>query len=98
MSDKVTVVVRIKAQAGKEDEVRQELLDLLPPTREEAGCINFDMHQALDDDGLFLVHENWVSADDLERHFEMPHIRRWLTRSEALLAEPMELTRWRQIG
>jgi len=93
----VTVVVRIKAKTGMEVRVRQELLNLLKPTRAERGCINFDMHQAPNDPALFLFHENWVSEEDLKRHFETPHIKRWIEEAKALLAEPMELRRWRKV-
>ena len=96
-SNHVTVVVRIKAKAGMEARVRQELLNLLAPTRAERGCINFDMHRAPNDASLFLFHENWVSEEDLKRHFETPHITRWIQEAKALLAEPMELTRWRKV-
>lgn len=93
----VTVVVRMKAKTGMEVRVRQELLNLLKPTRAERGCINFDMHQAPNDPSLFLFHENWVSEEDLKRHFETPHIKRWIEEAKALLATPMELTRWRKV-
>ena len=93
----VTVVVRIKAKTGMEVRVRQELLNLLKSTRAERGCINFDMHQAPNDPSLFLFHENWVSEEDLKRHFETPHIKCWTEEAKALLAEPMELTRWRKV-
>ena len=93
----VTVVVRMKAKTGMEVRVRQELLNLLKPTRAERGCINFDMHQAPNDPALFLFHENWVSEEDLKRHFGTPHIKRWIEEAKALLAEPMELMRWRKV-
>jgi quinol monooxygenase YgiN len=93
----VTVVVRMKAKTGMEVRVRQELLNLLKPTRAERGCINSDMHQAPNDPALFLFHENWVSEEDLKRHFETPHIKRWIEEAKALLAEPMELRRWRKV-
>jgi quinol monooxygenase YgiN len=93
----VTVVIRMKAKTGMEVRVRQELLNLLKPTRAERGCINFDMHQAPNDPALFLFHENWVSEEDLKRHFETPHIKRWIEEAKALLAEPMELRRWRKV-
>jgi quinol monooxygenase YgiN len=94
----VTVVVRIKAKAGMEARVKQELRNLLAPTRVEKGCLNYDMHQGTDDDSIFLFHENWTSEDDLKRHFETPHIKQWLQQAEALLAEPMELTLWHKVG
>jgi len=94
----VTVVARLKARAGLEARVKQELLNLLSPTRAERGCINFDMHEAPNDPSLFLFHENWTSEDDLKKHFETPHIKRWIKLSEALLAEPLDLAHWCKIG
>ncbi len=94
----VTVVVRIKARPGMEARVREELESLLAPTRSEKGCLNFDMHEATDDETLFLFHENWTSREDLETHLAAPHIKHWLAAAPTLLAEPMELTLWRQVG
>jgi len=94
----VTVVVRLKAQKGREAQVRQELHNLLAPTRAEQGCLNFDMHENPADPALFLFHENWTSEDDLKRHFETSHIKRWITLAESLLAEPLDLTKWRKVG
>lgn len=93
----VTVVVRIKAKPGKEARVRQELEALLAPTRSENGCINYDMHIAPDDAGLFLFHENWASEEDLRTHLAAAHIKRWIDAAPELLAEPMDLTLWHRL-
>jgi quinol monooxygenase YgiN len=98
MRNTLTVVVRLRARAGMEDQVREELEKLLGPTRAEPGCINFDLHEAAETRGLFLVHENWTSEEDLRRHFEMPYLRAWIAKADGLLAEPMELTRWHRVG
>ncbi len=97
-NQQLTVVVRLRAKTGMEARVRQELFNLLAPTRTEKGCINFDMHQDPNDPAVFLFHENWASEDDLKRHFGTPHITRWIEEAKALLAEPMELTRWQKVG
>ncbi len=90
----VTVIARIKAKPGMEGRVRQELLKLLAPTRSEPGCINYDMHQAVDDPSTFLFHENWATEDDLQKHLQTPHLRSWFAQSTTLLAEPVEISRW----
>ncbi|WP_434150329.1 putative quinol monooxygenase [Methylocaldum gracile subsp. desertum] len=96
-SKPVTVIVRIVAKPGMEAQVKRELMNLLAPTRSEKGCMNYDMHQAADDDSRFLFHENWVCEEDLRRHLEAPHIRHWITLAETLLAKPMELTLWHKV-
>ena len=85
-SQTVTVVDLLKAKPGKKAQVRQELVNLLAPTRAEPGCINFDMHEAPNDPSMFLFHENWTSENDLKRHFETSHIKRWIKLAETLLA------------
>ncbi len=68
------------------------------PTRGEKGCINYDLHQSIDDPALFLFYENWESREDLERHLETAHALRFDERTEGMLAEPEEITLWEMIG
>ena len=98
MDEPVTVVVRIRAKEGREAEVRKELLALLAPTRGEKGCLRSDMHEMPDEPTLFLFHETWESERDLDRHLMEPHVQSWIAKADALLAEPMQLSRWRKIG
>ena len=88
MNDKLTVVARIKARDGRQDEVREELLGLVWPTRKEPGCINYDLHQSHDDPTLFVFYENWESKAALDAHSRSPHIQAFRARSGELLAEP----------
>ena len=97
-NDRLTVIARIKARAGLEDRVREALLDLIPPTRSEAGCINYDLHQSAEDASVFLFHETWESEDDLKRHFETPHLKALSEKAGELFDEPVEITLWKMIG
>jgi quinol monooxygenase YgiN len=94
---KVTVVARIKARPGMEEAVRSELLALVAPTTKESGCINYYLHQAADDRTLFLFYENWCSRRDLDEHLDRPHLQAFLGKSDALLAEPVDISLWEMI-
>ncbi|MCK5552115.1 MAG: antibiotic biosynthesis monooxygenase [Deltaproteobacteria bacterium] len=99
MADKkVTVVARIKTKAGMEEKVKQELLSLQVPTRSEPGCINYDIHQSVDDKSLFLLYENWASKDDLDKHFEMTYLKAWREKAKDLVAAPTEVSFWEMIS
>jgi hypothetical protein len=50
------------------------------------------MHDAPNDPSVFLFHENWTRENDPKRHFETPHIKRWVELTKTLLAAPLELT------
>jgi quinol monooxygenase YgiN len=94
----LTVVAHIKAKPGKETLVRQELLSLVAPSRNDAGCLNYDLHQALDNPTLFLFHENWTSKAHLDQHLQKPALQAVLARVSQLVAEPPQITLWEKIG
>ncbi len=95
---KLTVVAKIVAKPGLEEQVKAELLNLITPTRKEACCINYDLHQSQDNKAHFLFYENWVSRQDLDDHLKTPHLEAFLGKSQELLAEPIEITFWNMIS
>lgn len=94
----LTVVARVQAKVGKEEEVKNELFALIEPTRSELGCINYDLHQAVDDPSVFMFYENWRSKEDLDKHLETPYLRAWKEKAESLLTGPSDVTLWTMIG
>lgn len=94
----LTVVATIKAKPGMEERVKEELLALVAPTRSEAGCLNYDLHQALDDSSLFVFYENWQSKGDLDKHLQTPHLQAFLGKADQLLARPIDITLWGMVS
>ena len=92
MSAKVTVIARVRAKPGLEAQVKQECLALVAPSREEKGCINYDLYQSTDDPTLFIFYENWESRGDIDRHLGMSHCSVFDETTEGMLAEPEEIT------
>jgi quinol monooxygenase YgiN len=95
---KVTVIARFKAKPGMEETVRQEVMNLVAPTRSEAGCINYDLHQSSDDPSLLMLYENWVSKEALDEHLAMPHLEAFKAKADEILAEPLDITLWEMIS
>lgn len=89
---KVTVLARFKAQKGMEGQLRQAIMACVAPTRAEAGCINYDLHQLADDKGAFVLYENWRSKEDLDAHLEMPYLGELKAKAAELCSEPLEIT------
>ena len=98
MSEKrVTVLARVRAREGMEEKVRQELLALVAPSRREAACIDYNLHQSEDDQTLFMFYENWTSREALDKHRSMPYLDAFDERVEGMLAEDVEITLWDMI-
>ncbi len=74
MSDLITVVAAMKAKPGKEAELRAAALALVEPTRNEKGCVQYDLHVHLTDPGSIVFYENWDTVEDLDHHGQTPHM------------------------
>lgn len=94
---KVTVLARFKAKPGLEQQVHNAIMSLVGPTREEAGCINYDLHQSSDDKAVFMLYENWVSKKDLDDHLNTPYLKNFLGKAPELLADPVDISLWDMI-
>ncbi len=97
-STPVTVIAMIRAQSGKEAELRELLGSLIGQTRKEVGCINYDLHEVADDPTRFVFHENWQSREDLDRHLASSHVTAVLSRAGALVAEPPKMILCRKLA
>jgi quinol monooxygenase YgiN len=95
MSQLLTVVARLRARPGRETELRHQLQRLVNPTRAEAGCITYELNESKSEPGLFLFYEVWKSDLDLDEHFQTPHMLVIGKILPELLAEPMDLSKWR---
>lgn len=70
----LTVVATLKAKPGLEKKLGDILKTLVAPTREEKGCLNYDMHESDVEPGTFVFHENWATRADWEAHMKTPHL------------------------
>lgn len=98
MTKKISVLARVRAQEGALEEVKRECLALVEPSRAEEGCLNYDLHQSLEDRTLFVFYENWASREALERHLQMPHSLLFDERTAGLLAAETEITFWEMLS
>jgi quinol monooxygenase YgiN len=94
----VTLSVIFKAKAGKEHELKTELLALLTPTRKENGCLNYDLHEDPNDNGRFLFYENWESQGDLDKHINSAHVQNFFKHAPSLIEDEVELVHWKLIN
>lgn len=89
-----TIVAIIEAKPGKEQALKAMLTSLVKPTLQEEGCINYDLHQSLDNPGKFMFYENWTSEETHAMHMKTPHIQEWRSKKDDLLAKLSDVTQW----
>jgi quinol monooxygenase YgiN len=94
----ITVVATFQARPGKEAELQKALISLVAPTRQEAGCLNYDLHISPLDAAKFLFHENWVSKAALDAHLQSPQIQVLLPRMDELCIGMPDIVVWQKIA
>jgi quinol monooxygenase YgiN len=92
----IIMTVGFQARPGKELELREALTDVLAPTRNEEGCLFYDLHIAADDPSKFLFHESWASDTHHEAHDRTPHIQQLRARLKEI-SFPAVKNRWEKI-
>ncbi|MCL6267020.1 putative quinol monooxygenase [Flagellimonas myxillae] len=86
-NQQLTIVARILAKPEKRELVKSELIKLIAPTREEEGCVNYDLHQDNENENLFLFFENWTTRELWQKHMENPHIAAYMEATEGAVAD-----------
>ena len=98
MKTGLTVIAYVTAKAGLEDEVRNALLELVARTRNERGCVNYDLHESDATPVEFAIYENWKHASDLDAHAKSGHVRAFRRNMADRLERPSEITKWRMVS
>ena len=83
---KLTVVATVVAKTDSVQDVKNALLKLIEPTRKEAGCIEYNLHQDNEDPAVFIFYETWESFACLEKHLSSDHFKSYVDAAGCLIA------------
>lgn len=85
----ITVFATFTPKLGMEKDVLRVLQDTLDPTREEAGCLRFDLYSSTSNPKSFHLFEIFECNEAFEEHRRTPHYHTYRSRIEPLLeAQP----------
>jgi len=83
----VVVVATVRVNPEHVSAVEPALRKLVPVTRAEEGCLNYDLHRDRADPAVFVFHETWESEAHLDRHLQAPHIQAFVDATAGMIAE-----------
>ena len=86
MHTTLTIIAKIEAHPDQIERVKTELVNLIEPTRKEAGCIQYDLHQDNNNPAVFLFYENWETRDLWLTHMESAHLKAYVAATEGAVA------------
>jgi 4-carboxymuconolactone decarboxylase len=97
-SARLTIIGRLRAKAGRGTELREALVPVVAASRQEPGCINYDLHVDAADPDSFVIYENWVDQAALDAHFKQPHSVKLAAKLPDLLATPLVMERLTEVS
>jgi len=84
---KLTIVANIHANPDQIDLVKAELEKLVPITRAEKGCIQYDLHRDNINRAHFMFYENWESRELWQIHMNAPHLAAYMKATDGAVTE-----------
>jgi quinol monooxygenase YgiN len=87
----VTAVLLVKPE--HQDQALEHLTTAVAATHGEEGCLLYALHRDLAEPARFVIVERWATAEDLEEHATLPHLKQLFTDLGPLLAEPPTILR-----
>jgi len=87
------IFARFHARPDSEAQVAEAIQQVVPPSRDEPGCIAIHGFRSTRDSRLFYIHSRWIDEEAFEIHAALLHTVRFIERMEQLVDQPPEVTR-----
>ena len=90
--ENIVLIARLKVKKDAVEAAKTAALAIVESSRAENGCLNYDFHQAIDDETVFVWHETWANTTALDEHFAMPYFAELGEKLKDITDEPLQLT------
>jgi quinol monooxygenase YgiN len=90
----ISITAIIKSKTENLIEVQNMLTHLVTETRKEAACIRYDLHTS---DNVFIIWEEWKDQVGFDTHNNQHYLLDFITKSETLVASPIQVYKTAQI-
>ncbi|MCX7341208.1 MAG: putative quinol monooxygenase [Hyphomicrobiales bacterium] len=73
----IYLIATLRITPGSLPAVIAAVKPCLDATRQEAGCISYDLHVDVTDPEALVFVERWETREALAAHFTTPHLQAW---------------------
>ena len=96
--EKIVLIARLKIKSGSVEAAKQAALAIIADSRAEDGCLNYDFHQAIDDETVFVWHETWENKAAIDAHGASAHFKDFSTKIKDSVDESLQITLTRMVS
>lgn len=90
-TDPVILLATLVPRAGREADLRNAVLSIVPDVLREDGCQSYAAHEPEDQRGTIVMYERWRDRAAFEAHGSGPSFTSLSARFDDLLAAPLDL-------
>ena len=87
----ISVIVEEYIKEGQKDAFVAHMREMIRLTKEEDGCLAFDLYESLGDDGEMVMVEIWESKEALDKHMQTDHFKEFVPAGEQYKSKPSVL-------
>lgn len=98
MTQQVTIIATLYARAGQEDALAARMHAMARATREEAGCMLYELQRSIDDPFEFIMVEYWRDAEAVALHDASAHMAALVADLPALVQRPVVVRKYTPAG
>lgn len=93
----LVVIATIMARPDAVTDLRRALDTLVQATRQEPGCLRYDLLQNRENPAHFVMNETWEDEATFTAHQQTVHLRDYARQAAPLLAETMSVLVFRTL-
>ncbi|QOJ22590.1 MAG: antibiotic biosynthesis monooxygenase [Gammaproteobacteria bacterium] len=90
----IRVVAQVIARTDKIPEIQAILQNIVAPTRQETGCLSYQLLRHSSNPAAFLFIEEWTDENAVDAHFRTAHIQEALAKAAPWLAQAPDIQRY----
>lgn len=84
------VIVLLEAKPGKEEELKEALMEVVEPHRSQKACLEYRLHQDTKNPAKFGIYARWENEEEHDKEFQKPYVQSLLKKLDVLLIRPLE--------
>jgi quinol monooxygenase YgiN len=85
---KIYLTAIIETQPEFLAEVKSVLENMVVETRKESACLQYDLHQSIENENTFIFYEIWANQSGLDEHNKQPYIQEFIELGNKLASSP----------
>ena len=94
----INLAVILNSKSEYREEMKIILENLAENSKQEEACLQYDLHQNIEDINVFLLHEVWKSKKGLDLHNEQSYLLEFIQKTDLFLEEKPTIFKTSRIG